>query len=271
MIAYDLSMPDYLKNPNHGSTGFRKILESPQDFLAAQEQENEETKGTFRGTVCHTAIIEPHLLDKEYLFQKEDWGPRNKGDGSKKWRDLKKQAEDEGKSPVSYEDYVFMNKLILKVESIPYLVDLISRARGEVTAFCEFDGIPLKARADLLIAKENIIWDIKTTAKGIDDLSLSKTIFDHGYHFQMAHQMQVFLENDIDVTKWGWIFISTNTPALHISMKTASENVIKAGFNDFMYAVELYQQCVDTGNWWGYSNEKPEPIGLPAYTDKFYD
>ena len=84
----------------------------------------------------------------------------------------------------------------------------MSGGQAEVTGFCHYRGVEAKARVDLL-TKDNFIWDLKTSSKPVDDSALAKTVFHMGYHFQAAHHTLVLKECGIDVSGWGWIFVST--------------------------------------------------------------
>jgi exodeoxyribonuclease VIII len=274
MISYDMSMSDYLEMSEFGSTTFRKILQSPADFKASLESSNQESPAQKKGSLWHMVAGEPHLIDKNYMFQKEDWGDRTKTDAGKpKWDAFKKEAKEAGKIPIKFEDYKHTLRFIKAFKSNEWFTNLIDKSEIEVTAWCDFEGIPLKARCDLLDRENGIIWDIKTTREDMSYNSLSKLIYKHRYHFQAAHQMQVFIENGIDVNRWGWIFISTATPAVHIVAKEASKELLRRAHSDFMTAVEQYQECSTTKDWWGLSNisnEYPEYIDLPEFTDKLY-
>lgn len=271
MLDYNLPMEDYLSSKNLGSSSLRKILLSPADFKASLSQTNNETTATALGTLVHTAFIEPHLLDKLYLFQTEDWGIKTKGEGKKKWDAFKKEAKENNKLHVEHKDYLFIQKLKDNIDKNPYIINLLKKSKGEVTAFCDYKGVPIKARADLLVPDDKMIWDVKTTSKGVDHSTLSRNIFDFGYHFQAAHQMMVFNENGVEVNKWGWIFLSTNTPEIHIVTKQASTKLLECATTDFEYAIELYNECQKSGNWWGFSNKEPDVIDLPDYVLKYYE
>ena len=230
MIYYDLPMDEYLSNPAIGSSTLKNILSSPLDFKTAIDTPFTGTRSTLLGSATHTAILEPHTFDDLYLIQTEDWGPRNKGEGKKKWDALKKKGIDENKGVLSYEEGIFLSRSKKTSLENSLLAGILKEASIEVTSTCSHNGIDYKARPDVT-SKGLINWDLKTTSKPIDEQSLQRTIYNNGYHFQAAHHIFCQKQNDIEIKGWGWIFVSTATPHPHIVLRLASESLLEAGKN----------------------------------------
>ena len=269
MIDYKMTMTDYLKHPAIGSSMLKNILMSPADYKAALSQRNISTAAMSLGTAIHSAILEPTKFLNEYILQPENWGPKNKGDGFKKWKEFKETAKNVGKTPLAFEDSEFIKKVLHASQNHKPLQEVLAGGKSEVTAFAKIGDTELKARCDLL-TKDNFIYDLKTTSKPIDDESLSRTIFNFGYHFQATHHTAVFKAAGIDVSGWGWIFVSTQTPAVHIVMRTASKELLAAGKQDWDYAKDRLNNCTKFDKWETHTDEVSE-IGLPGYALKDYD
>lgn len=274
-IMTDLPMSDYLKHPAVGSSSLKNILQSPADYKAALEMPSQETTATKLGTATHTAILEPEKFDEEYLCEPEDWGPHNVGEGKKKWDALKKQAKEEGKTPFAWKDTQYLNRVRESAKDHEALQMLLSGGKPEVTAWAKIGDHNYKARVDWLTHQQSglfdscWVWDLKTSSKGMDDNSLSRTIFNNGYHFQAAHHTQVLKAAGIDVKGWGWIFVSTDTPYPHIVMRKASPALLAAGYEDWKYAKRLLEQCTKDDQWPGFA-KLPLEIDLPQWAEKDY-
>jgi hypothetical protein len=117
------------------------------------------------GSAIHLGYLEPELFGTTYALQPEDFGPRNKGEGKKKWDAFK--AANVGKEIFSHEEAQVIWGCVSSLNHIrPELPD----AEVEVSAFAEVDGIPLKARAD--IDDGEYLWDVKTTIESVDHENL---------------------------------------------------------------------------------------------------
>ena len=266
MVEYNQPMSQYLADKGYGSGTLKKILNSPADFKAGLTWQQKSTAAKELGTATHALLLEPDLFRKEFALQPEPWGPRNKGEGYKKWKKFKE--DNEGLTLVGWEDATLLRRIAYEKENHQGLQDILEDGKSEVSAYIEHNGIRYKARADWLTS-DNFIWDLKTTSKDIDDDSLARTIFHYGYHFQAAHHSWVFRQAGIPIQGWGWIFVSTGTPAVHIITRKCSLKLYEAGFKDHTYAVSLLEKCTKEEKWPGYGDDVKE-ICLPKYAEKDY-
>ncbi len=260
MIIHDMTMDHYLRHPAIGSNAFKMILQSPKDFKANLSAPKFDTKATALGTAADMALLEPHLFKREYVIQPEDWGPKNVGTkekpaGKQKWEAFKK--ENAGKKIIDFATAMQIQKIMDEAASHKGLQTLLEHGNSQVTSISQIESnVNTKARADLLCT-DGMIWDLKTTSKGMDDKSLYWTIMNMGYHFSAAHYIRTF-EEHIPIIGFGWIFVSTDLPAVHIRIVKASQELLEAGKRDFNYAIALLKGCLMSGEWYGYSDEITE-------------
>jgi hypothetical protein len=257
-------MEEYLEDDWVGSSALKKILDTPADYQAALDQ-TIETKSTLLGTAIHTMVLEPEKFLEQYLPQNEDWGPKNKKPGKQLWDDLKTTAKDLGLLALPYEDFQLISQF--KDAGLRHikLQEILSAGTPEVTAFAK----GYKARCDW-ITDDGFIWDLKTSSKPVDNASLSRTIFNYRYHFQAAHHTWVFEQAGVDITGFGWIFVSTGTPYPHIVIRKASEKLMAIGRADHEYAMKQHEHCKKHDEWPGHP-EEIEEIDLPYYAEKDYN
>lgn len=235
-----MSMQEYIDHPYDGSSSLKKILMSPADYKAAKEQKGVETYSLSLGTAIHSVVLESEEFNKTYACQPEDWGPKNKGDGYKKWKEFK--AENTDMTCLGWEEAQLLSRVNQAAFSNEELQTILNGAQIEVTGLDHSNK--LKARADI-IDKHGRLWDLKSTSQGMDDKSLMWTCFKMGYHFQAAHHKHVFKNTE----QSGHIWISTDTPAVHIRITTLSDAFYQAGRQDFEYALGLRDGCQLAGNW----------------------
>jgi len=266
-ISTSLKMSEYLDDHGIGSSSLKKILISPADFNAGFYRKNDATKSTDFGTAVHTAILEPHLLNETVAMQEDDWGPKNRGEGYKKWKQFKE--DNRGKIILDYEQSMLLNNVKEKCLTTPSIRKILSSGDPETTAFCEVNGIRYKARTDW-IDGDGIVWDVKTSRGDFSDDELQKLVFNRGYHFQAAHQLWVFENAGMPLNGWGWIFVSTETDAIHVLPRRCSGDLLFAGMQDHAHAIQLLEKCMDANEWPGYDTNILE-INLPTYARKFYE
>lgn len=268
MINYNLSMDEYLGHPAIGSSTLKNIMLSPADYKAAREQKKNDTKSTTLGTAVHCVILEPEKFKETYALQPEDWGPKNKGDGRKKWDAFKK--ENEGKNVITFDDANYLKRVLFSAEKHRSLKEALKVGKPEATGIIRYnERIELKARADLLCP--GIIWDIKSSSEDIDDGNLFKIVFNGGYHFQAAHHKMVMAEAlGESIDSFGWIFISTKTPAVHIRMVRAPKKLLQWSSSDHSYALNKLNSCLISNEWPGYADTIHE-MQPPEWGEKLYE
>lgn len=246
-VIYGMTDYAYHAHPRLGSSLLRKILTTPADFLYASSSRQESTPALLLGTAVHASYLQPIGVQEQIAMQPEDCGPRNSGDGKKRWDAFKK--EHEGKIVLGWDDA----KTVLGcVAALTDIRPLTESDRTEVTAFADIEGVELKARADL--DDGEILWDVKTTTEELDEYNLSKSIASYGYHFQAAHYLEVFEAAGAPRKGFGIIWVNKAAPH-HSRITLLSDEFLAMGRNDFHYSLQLLNRCRATDVWPGYPRE----------------
>lgn len=271
MIQHDLPMEKYLAHPSLSSSQIKQILTTPADFKAALEQKNQETKFTQLGTAIHTLILEPDEFDKRYVLQPEYWGNRatleKNGGGKGRWDELKK--ENPGKVAMTFEDAELLKRIHKVAKSHKRLQELLAVGKSEVTAFSNVNGLELKARTDLKIPLG--MADVKTCSENLSDENIFSVIFKFGYHFQMAHHMACFIKAaKEEIFDYYWIFVSTQSPAIHIRVVECPEDLMRWGHRDHEIACNRISECRAKDEWPGYPPELKNMI-IPEWARRNYE
>lgn len=264
MIHYDWSMEDYLKHPAISASKLLLGLKTSLDFKEGLDEQEGETSSTTLGTAVHALLLEPKEYDKRYVLE-EDFGDKRKAENKKRaaeWASLH-----EGKIVLGRKEADYIAKL--KTRKNTALRLLVASGASEVTGILEpqYDGaFPRKVRADLLV--KNTIWDVKTTAHGMDDLSIYKTIKRYHYDFKAAHYMEVLnslMDNCFD--QYGWIFVDTKSPAQHVRMVMCPKAMMDKALNDYNRVISILEDCMQKNVWNGYPNF-PTELELPRWAEE---
>lgn len=263
-LLFDLPMAGYIADPGIGSGQLKTILQSPAEYQWHLKYGTRETRALILGTAIHTWVLEPHKFDREYMVPPEDWGNLTQNPGRALWNDFKNHAMERGKTPLKYRDAVWLLEFAERVKCHAGIAQLLSKAVGtEVTAVIQHDGLRYKARTDLLT--RDTLWDVKTSAKGLDDHEIERTIFSMGYHFQAAHHLRVFSSIDPRVKNFGWIFTTKDGSLPQIRCLMASEQWLHFGSIDWEAAHQRLKTCLSSKCWPDCYSDDITVINMPDW------
>jgi exodeoxyribonuclease VIII len=247
-IIFDLPMSEYIADPGIGSGQLKSILQSPAEYQWHKKYGQKETRALVLGTAIHTWVLEPHKFHREYAVPPEDWGSLVANPARQKWADFKKHTESQGKTPLKYRDAIWLLEFAERAKRHEGLQAISATGVGtEVTAAIEVNGVRYKARTDLLTRTG--LWDVKTSAKGLDDHEIERTIFTMGYHFQAAHHLRVFSSIDPAIQSFGWIFITKDGVLPQIRCLKAAEQWLHFGTIDWDAAHQRLLACTAAKSW----------------------
>lgn len=262
MIFHDMSMHDYLKHPGLNSSKLKLMLKTALDFKEGCEEESHDTKSTILGTAIHTLLLEPKEFDNRYALQTEDFGDKRAGDGKKRWDAFKKANSDKIVLPKEETDFL----LRLQKRKNPHLKLLLASGKVEVTGIYEEDRLVRKARADLLT--KDAIVDVKSTAEGIDDLSIYRTIKKYHYDFSAAHYMTVFNKLCGNIFKnFIWVFVDTDSPAQHVRIIKCPEIMLNKAIFKYENVIEQVRESLEKNIWSTYPAHQTE-LEMPYWAEE---
>jgi hypothetical protein len=226
------------------SSGYKKLLESPalfyeENILGKRKAQEEQPHLQF-GSLLHTMVLEPHLVEQEYaVFE----GLRRAG--------------------AAFETFAAANagKIIItraKMEEAKWLVKGIHKSKGaqsllsmggqsEHTVAVDLNGIPTKARADKIIVQDGIIWDLKTTSWDLDPDSVRMTIKHWSYDLSAALYCEVFAAHYGRPFDFYWMF--TGKKDADCAVYKMSEDTRQGGLQQIAKAARIYKQCKATQIW----------------------
>jgi exodeoxyribonuclease VIII len=253
VVYAGLSNDEYHSGPGLSSTQLKTIADKSLAHLITQKHKDSAAKDF--GSLVHTAVLEPHLIDKEYVYTDEAAPARNTKEGKltfQAWQESNptvqiKTSDDwkrewfiwqyGGRKPISCEDKDAIDSINQLISRHPFS-DLLKLGQKELSIFWEeeIDGMKvlMKARPDLLL-NNNMLIDLKTT----DDASekgINKAIAKYNYHWSLAYHMRgIEAVTGVKVPASGWVFVEKNPPYA-INMKQMPDEM-KYVANDCIDAV----------------------------------
>lgn len=276
-IIRGMSNKDYHGHKGtYSSSQLKSLLEDPEIFKKKYitGEIAKESNGAFDvGSYYHTAILEPHLLDKEFAI----WEGRRAG---KEYEAFVNKASLTEKTVLSDSQKEQAEILIKATKSSPIAMGRIKRGEAEVSAFSlirivgsdiyhpetktvlgkygwsKADSVPkkgidltVKVRADLL--GDGFILDLKSTSGNTKDARAIKyKVADLSYDLSAAFYLDVFnsVHGGPYYTEFIWTFASKDKEIANCKNWKASEKMILVGRQKYIKALLALAEGLKT-NW----------------------
>jgi len=118
---------------------------------------------------------------------------------------------------------------------------LLQGGVAEQAFFSEFDGIPVKCKADYYIESAGVVIDLKTT-KSIKDFK--KSILDYGYGTQSAFYLDVLRSLEKPAQRFIFILVETSKPYM-VSVQEMQIESIEEGrtiYSEYLQTWKDYKE-----------------------------
>lgn len=180
----NLSQTEYSRHTEYiRHSDIKTILENPYEFLNKQEETKSESM--LLGSVIHSLILEKDNFFNDFLVM-ENVDLRTK-DGKAKKQAAEERAKNFNATLIRQSLYDKALEVVNAFKNSKAYNMFKCAGLAEASYFGEIEGKKCKCRPDFYMEKENIILDIKTTAKGgaMPDAFI-KNIVKHKYYIQAA-------------------------------------------------------------------------------------
>lgn len=275
--VYDLSEREYHADPVPGgslsSSGARKLLAPgcPALFRYERDHPTPPSDEMNLGSAVHRLVLGKGA--EIMVLRDEDGDP---------YPDLKKPAARrakaaalaEGKIPLLHKQLQIAEAMAAAIKADRDAGPLFAAGTGQAEQSIFWQDGPVWRRAliDWLRpgADRMIIADYKSTAKPLDDESLSKTMAGYGYHQQLAWYRDAVRAVGL-CEKPAALLVFQMTVDPHLVRVVEPDPVaLRVGDHLNRQAVDLYAECVRTGLWPGYGGSI-DMISLPPYIERLYE
>lgn len=144
----------------------------------------------------------------------------------------------------------------------------ILNGRIERSLFCKDGDIWLKARPDVVPNDSGDFVDLKTAAS-VDDESLSKAIYNHGYHVQ-AGLLRMIVRQVLGAdafSSFTFVFVE-KAPPYDVRVMQLKDEDIDLGERQARVAIETVKRCLKEGKWPGYDGFEKEVsyVEMPSWS-----
>ena len=224
------------------------------------------------GELVHQLILEPGrplpqiaVVPESYVVPADyKGGPKDPKPGDveawnwrrKYCREWRQTMEAAGLIVVEKDDSDEIRRAAERIHANPEARDLLAGAETEVTLYWEtVCGFPCKARLDMLPAGV-FLGDLKTTADASPS-GWQRHAWNMGYHLQAAFYLDGWAavgDRNFD----GFKFIAYERGVGLVQVHRCTTDLIQAGREAYLDALETYMRCVRSGVWPGYSEEAVE-------------
>ena len=167
----------YLGKQALSSSSLKMVLSSPKTYKYVTKYGQSETQPLRDGKLFHTMILEPHKIDELTIV-----------DVATKAGKAYKEAKEQGLEVYTTKEIKDAERLADAILKNDEAVHYMSKAQFEIPEIAMIDGIPFRAKADIL--KDNQIVDLKTTT-GLNEFrySADKYSYDLQAYLYNSHRL----------------------------------------------------------------------------------
>jgi hypothetical protein len=213
----------YLGQNALSSSTIKTLVNSPKTYYFTTKYGSGETQALRDGKLFHTMILEPEKLN-DMIFV----------DAATKASKEYKLAKETGKEVYTKNEKKAAERLcdaLLRNEAV---TDYLPNAEYEVPQIAMIDGIPIRAKADII--KGNTIIDLKTTT-GIKDFRYSADKY--------SYDLQAWLYREMFGVD-NFIFIAIDKGSLDIAIFECSDEFYEKGKQKFEQGISNYKYFFQT-------------------------
>lgn len=259
-----------------GKSGLDLVHKSPAhyyaEYLDPQRQRKKPTPAMEIGTAFHYAVLEPHKFEQKYFYLRDakimdEIGGKNPR-ATNRYKDWFQciMSENAGKKALDADEYERIMRMRDAVYNHPTASLLFQSGVAETTVLFKesYTGASCKCRPDWLDYANDLIVDLKSAEDASPD-GFGKSAYNHRYHVQSPFYLDGVLESNIQFAPSGFVFVAVEKePPFAVGVYFADTNTLDLGRNEYIKDLEVYQNCVKTGNWHGYPTEI-SALRLPAW------
>lgn len=271
----DMTNDQHHATPAIGSSGLKLLAQTPlhywSRYLDPKREPRIQTQPMKIGTMVHTAMLEPHLFDEQFIVLPEGLDRRTK-EGKELWA----QIIATGKEPLLASDLDVAKGTAAAAHAHPVTRVLFDKcgAQTEVSMFWvdPETGVNLKIRPDILVAPcamfpNGLIADLKTT----DDASpaeFARSAWNWDMYIQSALYPEGFMSvfGTSEPPSFLWLAQEKRRPFANAYYRCGSD-LSAYGSKEVRKLLQLYVHCMSTGQWPGYPATVRD-LELPGWAAK---
>lgn len=244
-IIKELSNEAYHGHPAISKSGLDALSRSPAHYQAYKAGYREETPALMRGTLIHTAILEPEYIDSRYFAMTEKVERRTK-EGKARFAEF--EAEANGRAIVTLDDMTMAKRIRDEIIKHPIASHLFDGGESETSIFSQINGVDVRCRPDYL--NGSICIDVKSTDDA-SELGFIRSIEKYRYAVQAALYSDIANQEGLEIFKFVFVAVEKNEPYA-IGIYELDDESIECGRKEYLANLDTYKRCLESGNWPAY-------------------
>ncbi|AKF14406.1 exonuclease VIII [Mycobacterium phage Phayonce] len=242
----------------------------PAKFRWEQDNTRKPKKVWDFGHVAHKLVLgkgaEFEVLDPAVNGLKADGTPSEKPTATANWRKAEDQARKQGKVPIHVDLFTKAYDMAEKVRQHPTAGPIFADPEGVAeVALYHTDpetGVRLRSRCDW-IETDGDIDDYKTSTTA-NPAEMRTKFYKLGYYMQAAWYMDLAVAVGASENPRFRFVVQEKEPPYVVTVVEYDEESIEQGRRANRQAIRLYADCLERGEWPGYS-DSVVTISLPKY------
>ena len=258
MILDTLSNFDYHADHSISKSGLDLMARSPAHYKYSAPRE--ATRAMEIGTAIHTAVLEPHRFQDEYIIiDTEDRRTSVYKECVKVHGSERVLTSKENDKVVGMKEAVLAN-----IHAQRLLTDSDSRKELSVFTKDPETGVMVKCRFDLIVGNKSL--DVKKTQDARPE-AFAKSVAQYRYHVQAAFYSDVwFWETGEKLEAFGFLAVEEEAPH-GTAIYVLDDDALDYGRRLYRRDLNLYAECFDKQEWPGLDGS-PSILSLPAWAMK---
>lgn len=262
-----VSNADYHASAGISSTHLKRLAESPAHAKLPTKFSPAAQWTIDLGTLAHGRVLEGKWADQlGFAIKPEGFDARTKA--GKEWLAANDGRpcvdEEQVKSTQEIEAAILADKDASGILAANANFGRTVGAFSELSLRAEYDGATLRARFDMF--RDGVIWDLKTTSKGVNPDAFGRECEERGYLLQAAHYLHVAKLAGVDAHTFRFVAAETSAPYEVACYDFGPDHHAWEAVNEELFGLyAIHAKCERTGIWpkrkWGAG-----PVELPAWS-----
>lgn len=260
------------------SSGLRAVKRRPSEYWGFSPYnpkpfEKEEKSSLEFGKAAHMLVLGEEGFKARYVLRPATY-PDEKGNekpwsGNANWCKAWLAAQSKaGRTVITETEIGHIRRMANALAGKEAIKLGILNGRIERSIFAKSGNIWLKTRPDVVPNDSGDFVDLKTAAS-VDDESLSKAIFNHGYHIQ-AGLLRMIVREVLGAeafSSFTFVFVE-KSPPYDVRVMQLKDEDIDLGEQQARKAIGIVEECLKRGVWPGYDGFDKEfsYVEMPSWS-----
>lgn len=244
---------EYIDAINYST--LKECARSPKHYRHALLNRKPATDSMRRGSLVHTAVMEPDRLPLDYAFF---LGERR----GKVWSEFKEHNKD--RAIVTEKEYEVALRIRDAVRGDAVAGPLVDGGLREPTLLWHDDasGLRCKGRPDL-VRDDHVIVDLKTT-RCAREFEFARDVAKYSYHVQAAFYSDGYQHIVMKEPRYCIVAVESVEP-YDVVVYDLTETVLGPGRDEYVRLLSMVRRCREDDVWPGYALGCPMRLELPPW------